>query len=53
MLFDQPSDPKVNKLPYDGRVNYYGKVFEPAEAKLYKNLREEIAWENEEGHHIR
>ena len=48
MLFDQPSDPKVNKLPYDGRVNYYGKVFEPAEARLYyKNLREEIAWEND------
>ena len=42
-------DSSVNLLPYDGAVNYHGKVFTPAEAAHYfDRLMETIAWKNDE-----
>jgi alkylated DNA repair dioxygenase AlkB len=46
-----------NLLPYDGTVNYHGKILKPAEATNYCNiLMDTIAWKNDEavifGKHI-
>ncbi|MFT5165131.1 MAG: alkylated DNA repair dioxygenase AlkB [Saprospiraceae bacterium] len=51
------TDPISNLLPYDGTVNYYGKVFDHQKAQRYLNyLLEEIPWKNDEafifGKHI-
>jgi alkylated DNA repair dioxygenase AlkB len=46
-----------NLLPYDGTVNYYGRVLKPQEASIYcEILMDTIAWKNDEavifGKHI-
>jgi alkylated DNA repair dioxygenase AlkB len=42
-------DSSVNLLPYDGVVNYHGKVFTPPEATNYfDRLMKTIAWKNDE-----
>ncbi len=42
-------DSSINLLPYDGVVNYHGKIFTPAEAAQYfDRLMETIAWKNDE-----
>ncbi|USA47058.1 alpha-ketoglutarate-dependent dioxygenase AlkB [Acinetobacter sp. C26M] len=47
-LFDIEADPKQNHLPYDGTVQYYGKVVPTAEADHYfDQLMQTIAWEND------
>ena len=56
-LFDVEPDFTQNKLPKDGIVNYYGKVFTTQEAHFYFNyLMHNVAWKNDEavifGKHI-
>ena len=51
------TDCLINLLPFDGIVNYYGKVFSASEATHYFNrLMEAIEWRNDEaiilGKHI-
>jgi alkylated DNA repair dioxygenase AlkB len=42
-------DKTINLLPYDGVVNYYGKVFNSSETTHYfEQLMESIAWKNDE-----
>ena len=42
-------DSSVNLLPYDGVVNYHGKIFTAAEAAQYfDRLLETITWKNDE-----
>ena len=42
-------DSSVNLLPYDGVVNYHGKVFTPDQATHYfERLMDTIAWKNDE-----
>lgn len=49
MLFDFPSDPSKNLLPYDGEVYYYGKIFNKEDAdRYYNSLFNEIEWRNDE-----
>jgi Alkylated DNA repair protein len=46
MLF---ADASKNLLPYDGVVNYYGKVFEPAMADaFFQKLLTEAVWKNDQ-----
>ena len=48
-LFDQHIDKDRNWLPYDGTVNYYGKLWTHEEADSYFNqLLETIEWRNDE-----
>lgn len=48
-LFDIEADPKQNHLPYDGMVQYYGKVVQTAAADHYfDQLMQTIAWENDQ-----
>ncbi|EPF77215.1 DNA methylase [Acinetobacter gyllenbergii] len=48
-LFDIEADPKQNHLPYDGTVQYYGKVVQTAAADYYfDQLMQTIAWENDQ-----
>lgn len=48
-LFNQNEKQQKNWLPYDGTVNYYGKLFSKEEADIYlKKLLETIAWKNDE-----
>lgn len=56
-LFENDINPQENLLPFDGIVNYYGKVFTKEEANFfYQELLENIAWKNDEaiilGKHI-
>lgn len=51
------NDSEANRLPYDGEVIYYGKVFSQAEAERYATvLLNTIEWKNDEavifGKHI-
>jgi alkylated DNA repair dioxygenase AlkB len=53
----QITNPELNLLPYDGIVNYYGKIVEEKLAEdLYDYLWNEIPWKNDEakifGRHI-
>lgn len=42
-------DKHKNWLPYEGKVNYYGRIFSPEEADFYLNkLLETIDWRNDE-----
>jgi alkylated DNA repair dioxygenase AlkB len=42
-------DSSINLLPYDGTVNYYGKIFTGTEATHYfDRLQETIDWKNDE-----
>jgi len=48
-LFDIEADPELNHLPYDGTVQYYGKVLQTAAADCYfDQLMQTIAWENDQ-----
>ena len=48
-LFDKEADPKINLLPKDGTVNYYGKLFNQAAAEQYlETLLHTIEWRNDE-----
>ncbi|CAM4419270.1 hypothetical protein F901_01605 [Acinetobacter dispersus] len=48
-LFDIEADPKQNHLPYDGTVQYYGKVVQTTAADHYfDQLMQTIAWENDQ-----
>lgn len=54
-LFNE--DKLVNLLPYDGVVNYYGRIMAPKEAAFYfDRLLQSIGWKNDEsvifGRHI-
>lgn len=56
-LFSSEIDSNKNLLPYDGNVNYYGKLFSPQEATNYVDtLLNTIEWKNDEavifGKHI-
>lgn len=56
-LFEPFFDPNQNHLPYDGTVNYYGKVVSLEQANDYlKAFLENIEWKNDEavifGKHI-
>ncbi|WP_336244660.1 alpha-ketoglutarate-dependent dioxygenase AlkB [Sphingobacterium hungaricum] len=48
-LFEQEYDTAKNWLPYEGEVNYYGKIFSAKEADDYfTKLLEAIEWRNDE-----
>lgn len=48
-LFDIEADPEHNWLPYDGTVQYYGKVIsELAADRYFDRLLQNIAWENDQ-----
>ncbi|WP_417357236.1 alpha-ketoglutarate-dependent dioxygenase AlkB family protein [Flavobacterium sp.] len=48
-LFDQTTGKEKNWLPYDGTVNYYGKILNKEQADFYlKMLLETIEWRNDE-----
>ena len=48
-LFDQTTGKEKNRLPYDGTVNYYGRVLNREQADFYlKRLLETIQWRNDE-----
>ena len=48
-LFDIEADPMHNYLPYDGTVQYYGKVIQCLAADNYfDRLTHTIAWENDQ-----
>jgi alkylated DNA repair dioxygenase AlkB len=48
-LFDYKPDASKNWLPYDGTVNYYGKLFEHQQANKYLDvLLNTIEWRNDE-----
>ena len=48
-LFDIEADPKYNHLPYEGTVQYYGKVIQEMVADDYfEKLMQNIAWENDQ-----
>ena len=51
------TSPLINLLPYDGMVNYYGKIFNDQEARHYfEQLLHTVEWKNDEaiifGKHI-
>jgi alkylated DNA repair dioxygenase AlkB len=48
-LFSGSADPSENLLPYDGAVNYYGRIMALKEADEYfQRLLKNIAWRNDE-----
>ena len=48
-LLDQIIDNQKNWLPYEGTVNYYGKLWNQEQADFYfKQLLETIEWRNDE-----
>jgi len=48
-LFNQTIDPHKNWLPYQGTVNYYGRLLTTEQADIYLNkLLETIEWRNDE-----
>ncbi len=48
-LFNQELPASINLLPKEGTVNYYGKIFNRAEADFfYQHLLENIVWENDQ-----
>ena len=48
-LFDIEADPQHNYLPYDGTVQYYGKVLTTEFADAYfAKLMHNIVWENDQ-----
>lgn len=56
-LFEIKPDPRINLLPADGIVNYYGKIFNQSESdSFYNRLMRNIVWKNDEavifGKHI-
>src|SRR5690554_5847114 len=48
-LFSHLNNPTDNLLPYDGEVNYYGSIIEPATANRYFHiLMNSIAWKKDQ-----
>jgi alkylated DNA repair dioxygenase AlkB len=48
-LFETKADPKKNLLPFEGTVNYYGKILSATNADHYYDLLlNTIAWRNDE-----
>ncbi|MBX2953267.1 MAG: alpha-ketoglutarate-dependent dioxygenase AlkB [Leadbetterella sp.] len=48
-LFDPTPDKNKNRLPYQGTVNYYGRLFPKKEADAYfEKLLTSIEWRNDE-----
>ena len=48
-LFPTANDPTINILPFDGEVNYYGKIFTSTAADHYtEKLLKEIDWRNDQ-----
>lgn len=48
-LFEDEIDQSANWLPYDGTVNYYGKLLTKEQADFYlRKLLETIEWRNDE-----
>jgi alkylated DNA repair dioxygenase AlkB len=48
-LFSRETDESMNLLPYDGIVQYFGKIFSPAQANMYlDSLLHKIEWKNDE-----
>jgi alkylated DNA repair dioxygenase AlkB len=48
-LFSQFPDSSFNLLPFDGEVNYHGKLMQQAEADLFfHGLMSDIPWENDQ-----
>ena len=48
-LFEQDFSAEKNYLPYDGTVNYFGKILSESDAQqFYVNLLNEIDWKNDE-----
>ena len=48
-LFNKEFDPEFNLLPYDGTVNYFGKLFSQTDATNYLDLLlKTIEWKNDE-----
>lgn len=48
-LFSNGFNPELNLLPYDGTVNYYGKVFPLTDADQFlESLLNAIEWKNDE-----
>ena len=48
-LFNQTLDRHTNWLPYDGTVNYYGKLMPQDQANHYlQRLLDDIEWKNDE-----
>lgn len=48
-LFNQELPASINLLPKEGTVNYYGKIFNRAEADFfYQHLLQNIVWENDQ-----
>ena len=44
-----PENPNKNLLPYNGTVNYYGRIFESKRAQFYyEQLMQTIDWRNDE-----
>jgi len=48
-LFSETINPKENLLPFDGTVNYFGKIMDNRSADSYfENLMRFIVWKNDE-----
>ena len=48
-LFNQTIDRHTNRLPYEGTVNYYGKLMPQDQANDYlQRLLDTIEWKNDE-----
>ena len=48
-LFPTANDPAINIIPFNGAVNYYGKIFSTAEADKYtEKLLNIIDWRNDQ-----
>lgn len=48
-LFDNYADENINLLPYDGEVNYYGRLLQRTKADhYYEKLMQHIEWKNDE-----
>jgi alkylated DNA repair dioxygenase AlkB len=43
------NDPSVNLLPCDGKVNYYGRILDPDQARRhFDTLLQNVPWQNDE-----
>ncbi|KGE13840.1 DNA-N1-methyladenine dioxygenase [Sphingobacterium deserti] len=48
-LFEDPITPEKNLLPYDGEVNYFGKIFTAKDAdKHLHQLLEDLDWQHDQ-----
>jgi len=48
-LFDDEINPSENLLPFNGTVNYYGKIFNAQQANFYlEKLLHNINWQNDQ-----